>query len=92
MPTLAANLEVMQGLTTHLFEQDFLLTWEHTEEELKAILTLADTFKQLHKQGKSIRAFDTGLAISIFRDNIHAHAVQLRQCGERPGAGSGGPR
>jgi knotted carbamoyltransferase YgeW len=68
-PTLAANLKAFQALKTNLFEQDFLLTWEHPEEELNAIITLADTFKTLHKQGKSFRSFDTGLAISIFRDN-----------------------
>lgn len=69
MPTLADNLKAFQSLKTDLFEKDFLLTWEHPEEETRAILTLADTLKTLHKEGKSFRAFDTGLAISIFRDN-----------------------
>jgi knotted carbamoyltransferase YgeW len=32
-------------------------------------VTLADTLKQLHRAGQSYRCFDTGLAISIFRDN-----------------------
>jgi knotted carbamoyltransferase YgeW len=69
MPSLAQNLQAFQALKTDLFEKDFLLTWEHPEDELRAILTLADTLKTLHKEGKSFRAFDTGLAISIFRDN-----------------------
>ncbi|MGA2083568.1 MAG: knotted carbamoyltransferase YgeW [Holophaga sp.] len=69
MPTVAENLKSFQSLKTDMFRQDFLLTWEHPEEELQAILTLADTFKGLHKQGKSYKSFDTGLAISIFRDN-----------------------
>ena len=69
MPTVAKNLKAFQALKTNLFQKDFLLTWEHPEEELNAIITLADTFKTLHRQGKSFRAFDTGLAISIFRDN-----------------------
>ena len=59
----------LQGLKTDLFQKDFLLTWEHPEEQIKAILTLAETFKRLHQEGTSYRAFDTGLAISIFRDN-----------------------
>ena len=59
----------LQGLKTDLFQKDFLLTWEHPEEQIKAILTLAETFKRLHQEGTSFRAFDTGLAISIFRDN-----------------------
>ncbi len=69
MPSLADNLKAFQALKTNLFEKDFLLTWEHPEEEIRAILTLADTLKTLHKDGKSFRSFDTGLAISIFRDN-----------------------
>jgi knotted carbamoyltransferase YgeW len=69
MPTLAENLKAFQALKTDLYQKDFLLTWQHPEEELRAIVTLADTLKGLHKQGKSFKAFDTGLAISIFRDN-----------------------
>ncbi len=52
-----------------LFHKDFLLTWDHTDDELRAVITVADCLKELHRQGKSCRVFDTGLAISIFRDN-----------------------
>ena len=69
MPTLGENVEAFQALKTDLFQKDFLLTWEHPEEEIRAIVTLAHTLKELHKAGQSFRAFDTGLAISIFRDN-----------------------
>jgi knotted carbamoyltransferase YgeW len=69
MTSLAKNLKAFQSLKTDLFEKDFLLTWDHPEEEIRAILTLADTLKTLHRKGKSFRSFDTGLAISIFRDN-----------------------
>ena len=69
MSNIAFNLKEFQTLKTDLFQKDFLLTWEHPEEEIRAILTLADTFKRLHQEGKSCKSFDTGLAISIFRDN-----------------------
>lgn len=52
-----------------MFNKDFLLTWDRSEDELKAVLTVAQLLKDMHKAGKSIRTFDTGLAISIFRDN-----------------------
>jgi knotted carbamoyltransferase YgeW len=58
-----------QSLKTDLFQKDFLLTWEHSLDEIKAVLTLAETLKLLHQQGISYRAFESGLAISIFRDN-----------------------
>lgn len=67
--TITENLKAFQGLHTDLFHKDFLLTWDHSEETIRAIVTLADTFKKLHKAGHSYRSFDTGLAISIFRDN-----------------------
>jgi knotted carbamoyltransferase YgeW len=69
MPTLAENLKAFQSLKTDLYQKDFLLTWEHPEAEIRAITTLAHTLKDLHKNGQSFRAFDMGLAISIFRDN-----------------------
>ena len=69
MATLAENLKAFQALKTNLYQKDFLLTWEHPEEELKAILAVADALKQVHKNGHSYRSFETGLAISIFRDN-----------------------
>jgi knotted carbamoyltransferase YgeW len=71
MPSAAIDkqLAAFQALKTDLFHKDFLLTWEHPLEEIKAILTLAEALKQLHRDGISYRAFETGLAISIFRDN-----------------------
>ena len=69
MATLTENLKAFQALKTNLYQKDFLLTWEHPEEELKAILAVADVLKQVHKKGQSYRSFETGLAISIFRDN-----------------------
>ena len=69
MATLTENLKAFQALKTNLYQKDFLLTWEHPEEEQKAILAVADALKQVHKKGQSYRSFETGLAISIFRDN-----------------------
>ncbi|MCX6136196.1 MAG: knotted carbamoyltransferase YgeW [Ignavibacteriales bacterium] len=62
-------LQQLRQLSTSLYNKDFLLTWEHSEEEIKAVLATAQILKNLHKEGRSFRQFDTGLAISIFRDN-----------------------
>lgn len=61
--------DTLAGLKTNMFNKDFLLTWERTEDELKAVLTVAQLLKDMHKAGRSLLTFDTGLAISIFRDN-----------------------
>ena len=69
MPTIQESVNAFKALKNDLYMKDFLLTWEHSDDQIKAIVTLADIFKNLHKQGVSYRTFDTGLAISIFRDN-----------------------
>ncbi len=66
---IKAELKAFKSFRTDLYHKDFLLTWEHSASQIKAILALAETLKLLHKDGLSYRAFDTGLAISIFRDN-----------------------
>jgi knotted carbamoyltransferase YgeW len=68
-PNLQANLKALKKLKTNFYNRDFLLTWEQTDDELKAVTQVAEIFKEIHKAGKSFRSFDTGLAISIFRDN-----------------------
>jgi knotted carbamoyltransferase YgeW len=63
------QFNTLNSLKTNMFNKDFLLTWDRSDDELKAVLTVAQLLKDMHKAGKSIRTFDTGLAISIFRDN-----------------------
>ncbi|MEI6681370.1 MAG: knotted carbamoyltransferase YgeW [Bacteroidota bacterium] len=52
-----------------LFGTDFLLTWEKSLEELGTVLTVAEDLKMLRDTNISPRCFDSGLAISQFRDN-----------------------
>lgn len=56
-------------IKTRFFNKDFLLTWMYKEEELSAVLTLAEVLKELHSQNVSLKVFDTGIAVSNFRDN-----------------------
>ena len=67
--TMNPLLDTLSGLKPDLCNKDFLLTWKHSDDEIKAVLLVAELFKKLHREGISIRTFDTGLAISIFRDN-----------------------
>ena len=62
-------LESLHNLRTEMVNRDFLLTWERNDDEIRAVLDVAQLMSDLHKSGRSIRAFDTGLAISLFRDN-----------------------
>ena len=52
-----------------LYQQDFLLTWDRSVDELKAVLGIAEALRLMHRQGLSTRLFESGLAVSNFRDN-----------------------
>ncbi|HBF38715.1 MAG TPA: knotted carbamoyltransferase YgeW, partial [Firmicutes bacterium] len=54
---------------TNMVHHDFLLTWEKTDDELQAVFTVADVLRQMRENNISARIFDSGLAISVFRDN-----------------------
>jgi len=58
----------MNNTTNDLYNKDFLLTSEKSDNALITILELAWLIKKLRDQNISPRVFDTGLAISIFRD------------------------
>jgi knotted carbamoyltransferase YgeW len=66
---LEKKIEQLKQIKSDLFQKDFLLTWEKSDADLKAILEIADILKEMRGQNISPRVFDTGLAISNFRDN-----------------------
>jgi len=68
--TVANTLpDSLNKLETDMFNRDFLLTWERKDEEIMAVLDVAQQLCDLHRSGASIRSFETGLAIALFRDN-----------------------
>jgi len=52
-----------------MYNNDFFLTWEKTFDELQATWTVADALRYLRENNISTRVFDSGLGISLFRDN-----------------------
>ena len=59
----------MEKLQLELYGKDFLLTWENSLDNLKALVAVAEILQSLHWEKKPFRIFDYGLAVSIFRDN-----------------------
>jgi knotted carbamoyltransferase YgeW len=53
----------------NMYCEDFLLTWEKSQDDLEAVLTVANILKNLRESNISTKIFDSGLAISQFRDN-----------------------
>jgi knotted carbamoyltransferase YgeW len=52
-----------------MYENDFFLTWEKSRDELDAVFTVADALRCLRENNISPKVFDSGLGISLFRDN-----------------------
>ncbi|MBW6514645.1 MAG: knotted carbamoyltransferase YgeW [Candidatus Syntrophosphaera sp.] len=63
------RLKELETLKTNTHGRDFLLTWENSVANLKAVMLVAEILQLLHRDKKPWRIFDYGLAISIFRDN-----------------------
>ncbi|HPF53834.1 MAG TPA: knotted carbamoyltransferase YgeW [Clostridia bacterium] len=54
---------------SRMFEGDFFLTWEKTDDEIAATFLVADALRHLRENNISSKIFDSGLGISLFRDN-----------------------
>jgi knotted carbamoyltransferase YgeW len=68
MTAYASILDRIRQLNVNLHGTDFLLTWDKSSAQLELVLQVAETLKQMHADNISARCFDSGLAISIFRD------------------------
>ena len=53
----------------NMYNNDFLLTWDKSSDELQAVFTVAEILRRMRENNISPRIFDSGLAISVFRDN-----------------------
>ena len=51
-----------------MYLNDFLLTWEKNEDEIQATFLVAEILRGLRQKNISSRIFDSGLGISLFRD------------------------
>ena len=52
-----------------MYSGDFFLTWEKTDDELEAVFTVAEALRYMRENNISTKVFESGLGISLFRDN-----------------------
>ena len=64
---LARHLETLH--INNMYKTDFYWTWDKTDDEIDAIFTVADALRDLRERNKSTKIFNSGLGISLFRDN-----------------------
>ncbi|MCO6491984.1 MAG: knotted carbamoyltransferase YgeW [Phaeodactylibacter sp.] len=60
--------QIRQTKARNLFARDFLLTWEKELPDIERILLVAEALQLLRQDNISTRCYDSGLAVSIFRD------------------------
>ena len=53
----------------NMYLNDFFETWHKTDDEIKSVFLVADILRGLREANISTRVFDSGLGISLFRDN-----------------------
>ncbi len=55
--------------TQKMYLNDFLLTWDKSDDELQATFKVAQILRAMREDNISPKLFDSGLAVSLFRDN-----------------------
>ncbi len=66
---IRARIETLKNRKIGMYRKDFLLTWEKTRDEIDATFDVADILRGLRDNGISPRVWDSGIAVSNFRDN-----------------------
>ena len=70
METLQSYIDKLNALNfKEMYNNDFFLTWDKTDDELEAVWILADALRYLRENNISTKVFESGLGVSIFRDN-----------------------
>ena len=68
--TLHSYIDKLNQLNfKEMYENDFFLTWEKSDDEIEAVFTVADALRYMREHNISTKIFESGLGISLFRDN-----------------------
>lgn len=67
---IEAMIKELQTLdTSNMYNNDFFHTWKESDDEIQAVFKVAEILRGLRENNISAKVFDSGLGISIFRDN-----------------------
>ena len=70
MANLQDYINKLNGLKIDdMYLNDFFHTWDKTDDEIAAVFTVADALRYMRENNISTKVFDSGLGISLFRDN-----------------------
>lgn len=54
--------------TKNMFNNDFLLTWDKSDDEIAGVFKAAEILRKMRENNICTKAFSSGLGISLFRD------------------------
>jgi len=70
MKTLQTYIDKLNALNfKEMYNNDFFLTWEKSDDEIEAVFLVADALRYMRENNISTKVFESGLGISLFRDN-----------------------
>jgi knotted carbamoyltransferase YgeW len=69
MHGIPAKIEALKALRHDLFDKDVLLTWALSDEAVRAIVLAAEILEDIARGGVSLRSFESGLGVAMFRDH-----------------------
>ena len=68
--TMKKMIEELKTLKTEdMYLNDFFLTWDKSDDEIKAVFDVAEILRAMRENNISTKVFESGLGISVFRDN-----------------------
>jgi len=66
---IAKLIDGLKAKKINMYRKDFLLTWEKSRDEIEATFIVADILRAMREANISPRLWDSGIAVSNFRDN-----------------------
>jgi knotted carbamoyltransferase YgeW len=66
---IKAKIEALRALDIDMTNKDWLITWEKSRDELDATFMVAQILREMRAANISTRLWDSGIAVSNFRDN-----------------------
>jgi probable carbamoyltransferase YgeW len=67
---MKAMIEKLRKLDTkNMYLNDFFHTWKESDDEIAAVFAVAEILRAMRENNISCKVFESGLGISVFRDN-----------------------
>jgi knotted carbamoyltransferase YgeW len=69
MDAILKKIDALTSLRHGLLDKDVLLTWALSDEAVRAIVLTAEILEAIARRGSSLRSFESGLGVAMFRDH-----------------------